>query len=644
MPAVHGEPHSLVSPDLQKFIRHDEEKGLLRLSTAGSVDDGKSTLIGRLLYDSNGVYEDQLASVRQSPINRSSGAFDLALLTDGLRAEREQGITIDVAYRYFSTPQRKFIIADTPGHEQYTRNMVTGASTSNLALILVDARKGVLQQSRRHAFIASLLGIQHIVVAVNKMDLVEYQQEVFDGICEQFTDYAARLQAPDLHFIPISALNGDNVVEKSANMPWFDGSSLLHYLETVHVASDRNLTEFRFPVQYVVRPNLDFRGYAGTVASGIVRPGDSLMVLPSGRATRVKSIVSYEGELTYAYPPMSVTVCLEDEVDVSRGDMLAPPSHLPHAVRRLDARLVWMHDCELEIGRSYLLKHTTQTVRATVETLRYRVNINTLERESVPALGLNDIGAVVIETQKPIFCDPYRRNRVTGSFILIDPLTNATVAAGMVTGREPGPAKESHEVAVRAASSTLPEYESRQPAEQPVVHQGFTLWFTGLSGAGKSTLSRMFAERLQARSAKLELLDGDVVRERLSKGLGFSKEDRDENIHRIGYVCELLSRNGVIAVAAAISPYRATREELRSRIPNFIEVYVECPIEVLVARDAKGLYKKALAGEIRQFTGISDPYEPPLAPEIVIHSAVEDPAQSIEKILAALKALGLISL
>jgi sulfate adenylyltransferase large subunit len=428
-------------PDaIEAFVKQNEEKDLLRLSTAGSVDDGKSTLIGRLLYDSNGVYDDQLASVRHSPINRSSGAFDLALLTDGLRAEREQGITIDVAYRYFSTPKRKFIIADTPGHEQYTRNMATGASTANLAIILVDARNGVLPQSRRHAFIASLLGIQHIVVAVNKMDLVGYREEVFEEIRMEFTDYASRLQIPDLHFIPISALDGDNVVDKSGKMPWFDGSSLLHYLESVHIASDRNLTEFRFPVQYVIRPDLDFRGYSGQIASGVVKPGDPVMVMPSGRTSRVKSIVTYDGSLPQAFPPMSVTLCLEDEIDISRGDMLVPPSHPPHTVRRIDARLVWMHEQKMEIGRQYLLKHTSQTLRATVAALRYRIDINSLEKEPGAALGLNDIGAVVIETQKPIFCDPYRRNHITGSFILIDAMSNATVAAGMITGRDPAAA------------------------------------------------------------------------------------------------------------------------------------------------------------------------------------------------------------
>ncbi len=462
------------SPNIEAFIRQNEEKDLLRLSTAGSVDDGKSTLIGRLLYDSNGIYEDQLASVRQSPINRSSGAFDLALFTDGLRAEREQGITIDVAYRYFSTPKRKFIIADTPGHEQYTRNMATGASTSNLAIILVDARAGVLAQSRRHAFIASMLGIQHIVVTVNKMDLVGYSEEVFNRICSEFADYASRLQAPDLHFIPISALHGDNVVDKSRKMPWFDGSSLLHYLESVHVASDRNMTEFRLPVQYVVRPDLDFRGYAGQVASGIVKPGDPVMVLPSGRTSRVRSIVTYDGELPQAFPPMSVTVCLEDEIDISRGDMLVPPSHPTHVARRIDARVVWMHEQPLEIGRHYLLKHTTQTVKASIDAVRYRVNINTLEKETTGAIGLNDIGAVLIECQKPLFCDPYRRNRVTGSFILIDPLTNVTVAAGMITGREPARSSGTTPGAEQFSSGS--HRITRMEQQSRAGHRAGTVW------------------------------------------------------------------------------------------------------------------------------------------------------------------------
>src|SRR5580700_2585565 len=419
------------------FIKQDEETDLLRLSTAGSVDDGKSTLIGRLLYDSNGVYEDQLASVRQSPVNRSSGAFDLALLTDGLRAEREQGITIDVAYRYFSTAKRKFIIADTPGHEQYTRNMATGASTANLAIILVDARNGVLTQSRRHAFIASLLGIQHIVVATNKMDLVDYREEVFERICDDFREFAAQLRVPDLYFIPVSALHGDNIVTKSERMPWYEGATVLHHLETVHIASDRNLSEMRFPVQLVMRPNEQQRGYAGQMASGVLTPGDPVMVLPSGQTSRVKSIVSYEGNLERAFPPMSVTVCLENQLDVSRGNMLVPPTHSPRVTRCIDARVVWMGNDPLDIGKQYIVKHTSQVVKAQVRSIRYRVNVNTLEKCAASDLKLNDVGAIVVDTHLPLFVDAYMRNRVTGSFILVDPISNATVAAGMITGRDP---------------------------------------------------------------------------------------------------------------------------------------------------------------------------------------------------------------
>jgi sulfate adenylyltransferase large subunit len=419
------------------FLRREEEKDLLRFLTCGSVDDGKSTLIGRLLYDSKGVYEDQLNSIRKATVNETAGALDFALLTDGLRAEREQGITIDVAYRYFATPKRKFIIADTPGHEQYTRNMATGASTANLAIVLIDARNGVLSQSRRHAFIASLLGIHHVVVAVNKMDLVDFSEEVFNRICAEFSNFAAQLQLPDLYFIPVSALLGDNIVTKSQNMPWFDGASLLHHLETVHIASDRNLTEMRFPIQLVQRPNLDFRGYAGQMASGVLKPGDPVMVLPSGRTSRVKSIVTYDGEVARAFPPMSVTVCLEDEVDVSRGNMLVPPSHPPHVTRCIDARLVWMGNEPLDLRRQYIIKHTTQSVKAQVRFIRYRVNVNTLERSAASELSLNEIGTVVIDTHSPLFVDPYRRNRITGSFVLVDPVSNATVAAGMVTGRDP---------------------------------------------------------------------------------------------------------------------------------------------------------------------------------------------------------------
>jgi sulfate adenylyltransferase large subunit len=417
---------------IDEWLDETAQTELLRFTTAGSVDDGKSTLIGRLLYDSKGVYEDQLASVRKATRNLSTNGLDLSLLTDGLRAEREQGITIDVAYRYFSTPRRKFIIADTPGHEQYTRNMATGASSANLAIILIDARYGVLEQSRRHAYIANLLGIPHMVVAVNKMDLVDFRQEVFEDIRAAFEAFAAQLEARDLQFIPISALEGDNVVSRSSRTPWYEGPALLEHLETVPIAADRNLTDFRFPVQYVIRPNLDFRGFAGQIASGVVRRGEEIIVLPSGRTSRVKSIVTWDGELEEAFAPMSVTICLEDEIDISRGDMLIAAGSTAVSGRRIQANVVWMNEKRLEAHRPYLLKQTTQLVQARVREVRSRVNIHTLSREPAKHLDLNEIGLVEIETHRPLFFDPYGRNRATGSFILVDPLTNETVGAGMI--------------------------------------------------------------------------------------------------------------------------------------------------------------------------------------------------------------------
>ena len=443
MPAKHLRPGVMpgvlpgVNPNAATaWLEATAQTELLRFTTAGSVDDGKSTLIGRLLYDSKGVYEDQLASVRQATRNLSTNGLDLSLLTDGLRAEREQGITIDVAYRYFSTPRRKFIIADTPGHEQYTRNMATGASTANLAIILIDARYGVLPQSRRHAFLAALLGIPHLVVAVNKMDLMEFRADVFTAICQEFRSFAAQIDAGDIVYIPISALDGDNVVHPSRRTPWYGGPTLLEHLETVPIARDINLTDLRFPVQYVIRPNLDFRGFAGTLASGVVHPGDAITVLPGGRTSRVKSIVTWDGELPEAFAPMSVTLCLEDEIDVSRGDMLALPANLPHVARRFDATVVWMNQKPLEPNRGYLIKHTTQVTQARVRQIRYRIDVNTLRHEPARTLELNAIGVVAIEAQRPLLFDPYRKNRFTGSFILIDPLTNETMGAGMILQAE----------------------------------------------------------------------------------------------------------------------------------------------------------------------------------------------------------------
>jgi sulfate adenylyltransferase large subunit len=485
----------------EALLRQDEEKDLLRLSTAGSVDDGKSTLIGRLLYDSKGAYEDQIVSARKASVNQTAGPLDFALLTDGLRSEREQGITIDVAYRYFSTPKRKFIIADTPGHEQYTRNMATGASTADLAIILLDARNGVLSQSRRHLYIATLLGIRHIVVTVNKMDMLDYSEEVFDRVRLDFLRFAGQLIIGELKFIPISALQGDNVVKRSLRMPWYSGPSLLEYLETVSVARDRAFEHLRFPVQYVIRPNLDFRGFAGQLASGSVHPGDPVMVLPSGRSSKIKSIATYAGDLTSAFPPMSVTLCLEDEVDVSRGDMLVPPQHPPHVARHFEAMLVWMNQKPLEAGRPYLIKHTTQQAGAQVAAVRYRVNINTLEHEPVERLGFNEIGAVVVETKRPLYFDAYDENRATGAFILIDPLTNETLAAGMIKAGIAGETPRTEEW------QTLGFTTGRvTPAERYVRagHRPFAIWLV----AGED-LAYTLERKLFDRGCLVHVLGGE---------------------------------------------------------------------------------------------------------------------------------------
>jgi sulfate adenylyltransferase large subunit len=478
----------LESSGIDSFLRQNEEKELLRLSTAGSVDDGKSTLIGRLLYDSKGVYEDQIASVRKASVNQSAGSLDFALLTDGLRAEREQGITIDVAYRYFSTPKRKFIIADTPGHEQYTRNMATGASTANLAIILVDARNGVLPQSRRHAYIASLLGIPHVVVAINKMDLMDFREDVFESIRREFSRFAGELNIRDLYFIPISALLGDNVVERSARMPWFDGASLLHHLESVHIGSDQNLTDLRFAVQYVIRPTLDYRGYAGQVTSGVVRKGDPIMVLPSGRTSRVASIDTYDGELSRAFAPMSVTVRLEDEIDIGRGDMLVSPRNVPDVSRRFEASLVWMNQAPLEANRPYLIKHTTQVSSATVATIRHKMDINTLEKLEASELQMNEIGGVLVETHKPLFFDSYQRNRATGAFILIDPITNETMGAGMIGG------PEFREAPQRVLEGLQFELSRVTPAERisRAGHRPATIWLTGAPEVAYAAERKLF--------------------------------------------------------------------------------------------------------------------------------------------------------
>ncbi|MGY2124456.1 adenylyl-sulfate kinase [Nocardia gipuzkoensis] len=606
---------------------------LLRLATAGSVDDGKSTLIGRLLFDSKTLFTDQLAAVERTSRDRGDDYPNLALLTDGLRAEREQGITIDVAHRYFATPRRKFIIADTPGHVQYTRNMVTGASTADLALILVDARKGVVEQTRRHAFLAGLLGIPHLVLCVNKMDLVEWSQERFEEIREEFARFASKLDVSDLTFVPVSALHGDNIVHRGASMPWYEGTPLLHHLEEVHIASDRNLIDSRFPVQYVTRSHAqDFRGYAGTVAGGVFKPGDEVAVLPSGFTTTVEAIWGPGGApVAEAFPPQAVTIQLADELDISRGDLICRPNNRPNAGRDLDAMVCWFaDDTQLTPGATYTLRHTTRTATAEVRSLDYRLDVNTLHRdEHAESLSLNEIGRVQLRTRQPLLFDPYRRNRATGSFILVDDTTNNTVAAGMITG----PSLPSSRVVWH---STAVERDER-------ATRGLTVWLTGLSGSGKSTVAVELERRLVAAGRPAFLLDGDNLRHGLNSDLGFSPADREENVRRVGEVAKLFADAGVVAVVSLISPYRADRDRVRAAheaagIP-FLEVFVDTPLAVCEARDPKGMYAKARAGEIRGFTGIDDPYEAPTEAEIVLRPDHGDPTSMAATIIARLNRL-----
>lgn len=594
---------------------------LLRIATAGSVDDGKSTLIGRLLFDGKAIFEDQLGAIETASAARGHEGPDLALFTDGLRAEREQGITIDVAYRYFATPKRKFIIADTPGHIQYTRNMVTGASTADVALILIDARNGVLEQSRRHAFLATLLGIPHLVLCVNKMDLVDYSQERFNEIRSEFEAFASKLEVPDLTFIPVSALSGDNVVTPSAAMPWYEGPALLGYLEELHVASDRNLIDTRMPVQYVIRPQQadfhDFRGYAGTVAGGVFRPGDEVVVLPSGFSTTVTNVWGPGGtKLDEAFTGQAVTIELADNLDISRGDMLCRPNNRPTSTQDVDAMISWMDsDLMLSTDTTYTLLHTTRDTRVAVKELEYRLDINTLHRvEDAATLGLNEIGRIRLRTQKPLHFDPYRRNRDTGSFILIDEATNNTVAAGMILG----PSQNQPNIVWHSGAVTREQRKTR----------GMTLWMTGLSGSGKSSVAVEVERRLVAAGQPAYILDGDNLRHGLNADLGFSPEDRQENVRRVAQVAKLLADAGIVAIVSLVSPYRADRDAARAvhdedELP-FLEIFMDTPLEVAEARDTKGLYAKARAGEILDFTGINAPYEAPLRPDLLLRPSDGD--------------------
>jgi bifunctional enzyme CysN/CysC len=603
----------LVSRDIASYLREHERKSLLRFLTCGSVDDGKSTLIGRLLYDSRALFEDQLATLEAESkrIGTQGEHLDFALLVDGLAAEREQGITIDVAYRFFSTRRRKFIVADTPGHEQYTRNMVTGASTADLAVILVDARKGVLPQTRRHSFIAHLLGIRHIVLAVNKMDLVGYDQRTFDDIVAEYRRFADSVGIRSFVPMPLSGFKGDNVIERSANTPWYRGQPLLEHLETVEVETTVDQSKpFRMPVQWVNRPNLDFRGYAGLIATGRVRTGDRVRVLPSGRLTTVSRIVTLDGDLEEAVAGQAITLCLRDEVDCSRGDMLCAADDPPQISDQFEATIVWMAEEEMVAGRRYWLKIGTQLVSATIATPKYQVNMETMQHLATKSLALNAIGIAPLSTDKPIVFESYETSRTLGGFILIDKLSNSTVAAGMLNfGLRR--AQNIHWQPMDVSREVRARLKNQKPA---------LLWFTGLSGAGKSTIANLVDKKLARMNRHTFLLDGDNVRHGLNKDLGFTEADRIENIRRVAEVSKLMTDAGLIVITAFISPFRAERQMVRDLLApgEFFEVYVDTPLEQAEARDVKGLYRKARAGTLKNFTGIDSPYETPEHPEIHI--------------------------
>ncbi len=624
----------LIAEDIHAYLKSQEEKDLLRFITCGSVDDGKSTLIGRLLYDSKLIFEDQLAAVTadSKKVGTQGGEIDLALLVDGLQAEREQGITIDVAYRFFSTDRRKFIVADTPGHEQYTRNMATGASSAELAIILIDARKGILTQTRRHSFIVSLLGIRHVILAVNKMDLVNWDSGTFEAISEAYREFAHGLDLHNVACIPVSALTGDNVFDSSSNMPWYQGPTLLEVLETVDVSTDIAERAFRMPVQWVNRPNLDFRGISGTIASGAVRPGDRVMACPSERTSTVSRIVTFDGDLDVAIAGQSVTLVLDDEIDVSRGDVLADAQHAPDSTDQFAGHLIWMHDEPLLPERQYLMKIGTKVTTAQVTDLRHKINVNTMEHVAGKTLELNEVAYCNFALDQAIAFDSYKDVRETGGFILIDRFTNGTVGAGMIDfGLRRATNLTWHELEVGK------ELRAKQKSQKPCI-----LWFTGLSGSGKSTTADKVEQKLAAMGRHSYLLDGDNVRHGLNKDLGFTDVDRVENIRRVAEVSRLFLDSGLIVLVSFISPFRDERRMARELVADgeFIEVFVDTPIELCEQRDPKGLYKKARAGEIKNFTGIDSDYEPPENAEIVLKTADYAVEELADQVIEYLKAGG----
>lgn len=624
----------LIASDIDAYLDVHQHKSLLRFITCGSVDDGKSTLIGRLLYDSKMIFEDQLATLESDSkrMGTQGQDIDFALLVDGLAAEREQGITIDVAYRFFATEKRKFIVADCPGHEQYTRNMVTGASTADLAVILIDARKGVLVQTRRHSYLAKLLGIRNIVLAVNKMDLIDYDQTKYDAIVAEYTEFAASIGISDFTPMPISGFKGDNITDKSANTPWYNGLPLMAHLETVALDNEADQAKpLRMAVQWVNRPNLDFRGFSGQIATGTVHPGDAIRVLPSGKTSTVSKIVTVDGELQEAVAGQSITLCFDDEIDCSRGDVIAAADNPPEVADQFESTIVWMADDALVPGRSYWLKLGTQMVSATVQAPKYTVNVNSMEHMAAKTLELNAIGVAEISTDKPIVFAPYADNHALGGFILIDKISNATVAAGML-----------HFSLRRAQNVHWQATDIGRDAHALLKNQKpKILWFTGLSGSGKSTIANEVEKALHLMNRHTFLLDGDNVRHGLNKDLGFTETDRIENIRRVGEVAKLMADAGLIVLTAFISPFRAERDMVRAMLPEgkFVEIFVDTPLEIAEARDVKGLYKKARAGQLKNFTGIDSPYEPPEHPDIRVNTVEMSPSEAAEYIVRQLMPL-----
>lgn len=626
--------------DIKEFLDQDEQKDLLRLLTAGSVDDGKSTLIGRLLFDSKRLYEDQLSALERDSkrIGHAGDQIDYALLLDGLKAEREQGITIDVAYRYFSTNKRKFIIADTPGHEQYTRNMITGGSTANLAILLVDARTGVITQTKRHTFLANLLGIKHVVVAINKMDLVEYSQERYEEIIADYKSFITGLHIPDVNFIPMSALHGDNVVDRSDKMPWYHGECMLEFLENVHISSDRNFEDMRFPVQYVNRPTLDFRGFAATMASGVIRHGDEVMVMPSRKTSKVTRIIGVNGDQEYAFPPQAVTVTLEDEIDISRGDMLVHKDNLPRMERHFEANIVWMDENAMKPETHFYIKHNTNTTKARIDSIRYTVDVNTLEKNPSEGFKLNEIGRATLTTMKPLYFDPYEKNQATGSFVLIDPVTHNTAAVGMIIDKV-----SEQELPSRITDMDREKIDQGQALilkdsrEKRYNQKGHTLWITGLHGSGKNELAYTLEKQLFDMGATVVLMDGSTVRSGLSKELDYSAADRAEHLRRVAHVARLLNEQGIITICSFISPDKDIRDQVKEIIgaERMHTIFMDAGVEY--SRNNKPeLYEQAEKGELKHMPGVDMEYQKPQDAELVLKP--EDNGKNPEKIIEYLTA------